>query len=445
MKNKMSKSKKCNKCKRNLEIETYIYNEKEHKTCISCAEKLKNKNNVCKICNIRGYFNVRGEKNGIYCKKHMEPRMVNVIKEENEKKIKCEKCEKCVAEYNYEMGEEKYCKKCKMNGMINVKKKRCIKCKMKRASFNNKNEKEALYCSDCKEEEMKSASFKNEKEALYCSDCKEEGMVNIRHIKCIRCKIRANYGIPSNKATVCNKHKEANMIKNPRKKCKKQNCNEVAIYGLKLAIHCENHKDKNDILLVERECKLCKRIDILLDGKCVNYCSVEEKAKEIKRNQKTKEIRLYNKLSREYKEPSEYGKRISRDCGEEKEIGYNNGTHIVFVECDENQHKSYSYEGEINRMKNIYMNEGGKRVLFIRYNPYNYKKNGKIVKMTQKKKEEILIKWLKYYEKIENVENDLSVHYLFYDNKKEDECEKIEPYSIKLNEKSKEIIEECEE
>ena len=142
--------KKCQKCKRNLEIERYIYNEKEHKTCMICAEKSKNRNNVCKICNIRGNYNVRGEKNGKYCKKHAEIGMVNVIKEENEKKIKCKKCEKCVAEYNYEMGEEKYCKKCKMNGIINVKKKRCKICRKGKAEYNNIEEEEGEYCVKCK-------------------------------------------------------------------------------------------------------------------------------------------------------------------------------------------------------------------------------------------------------------------------------------------------------
>ena len=98
---------------------------------------------------------------------------------------------------------------------------------------------------------------------------------------------------------------------------------------------------------------------------------------------------------------------------------------------DENRHKSYCELGEINRMKNIYMNEGGIPIVFIRYNPDNFKDdNNKTKKLSQAKKEELLIKWLKYYEK-NGVKHNLSVNYLFYDGWKEGEIfeYEIEPYS----------------
>jgi hypothetical protein len=159
-----------------------------------------------------------------------------------------------------------------------------------------------------------------------------------------------------------------------------------------------------------------------------------DRAIDMKKYQKLKELHLYNVLQTNYKMPTEYGVRVSRECGgrnsEEKEFGYNWETHKVFVECDENQHKSYCTQGEINRMKNIYMNEGGPKIIFIRYNPDTYRENDKLTKIPQSEKELQLVKWLQHYEQIENVKHHLSVHYLFYDNHTETgtTCEKIDPY-----------------
>ena len=60
-----------------------------------------------------------------------------------------------------------------------------------------------------------------------------------------------------------------------------------------------------------------------------------------------------------------------------KEFRYDFGTCKVYIEVDEKQHKSYCELGEVNRMKNIYMNAGGITIVFIRYNPHNFKTDGK--------------------------------------------------------------------
>ena len=64
----------------------------------------------------------------------------------------------------------------------------------------------------------------------------------------------------------------------------------------------------------------------------------------------------------------------------------------MYIEVDEKQHKSYCELGEVNRMKNIYMNAGGITIVFIRYNPHNFKTDGK--RKVFSKREELLIKWL---------------------------------------------------
>ena len=50
------------------------------------------------------------------------------------------------------------------------------------------------------------------------------------------------------------------------------------------------------------------------------------------------------------------------------------------------------------------------------------------IKIITLKREELLIKWLKYYETLENIKYDLSVHYLFYNDVDYTKDYKIEAY-----------------
>lgn len=284
--------------------------------------------------------------------------------------------------------------------IINLNKNVCIECNKIQASFN----------------------YENETEALYCLACSKEGMINIKKLPCLYCEKHAVYGVPCNKPTCCSVHKQDGMIKHPRTKCKKRDCKNMAIYGTKAPIHCELHKDANDISLVERICKECGELDVLINDLCVNTCNKLVIASMYKKHQKSAEKRILNILTTQIKAPTEYNIKIDKNCGgvnsEEKEIGYDMNSHIVFIEVDENMHKSYCKRGEINRMKNIFFATGGIQtpVIFIRYNPDNFKRNGKIVKYNQNERERILIKWVKQL--IENkpkTDTYLSVLYLFYD------------------------------
>jgi hypothetical protein len=296
--------------------------------------------------------------------------------------------------------------------MVDVLSRKCITCKVKIPNFNKEGETVGLYCSGC---------------AL-------PNMVDVLSRKCSKCSTRASYGMPGFKPTTCLKHKTANMIAKPHSKCKKQNCKLPAIYGVKHPIHCETHKNDNDINLTETLCKKCGLLDVCIDELCINTCSNSEQITyEMKRRQKVKELRVFQVLKCEYGEPDEYNIMVSSKCGgknsEEKEFGYDFETHKVYIEVDENQHKSYCELGEINRMKNIYMDDGGIPILFLRYNPDNYQTNGKKTNTPQKKREDELVKWLKFYENFDNINGyNLSVQYLFYTDGDNTKLHNIEPY-----------------
>ena len=442
------KNPKCITCRKKRPV----FNKPEETKPIYCGDCKEDgmidvKNLKCIKCQKKQpYFNNPEETKAIYCGDCKEDGMLDV------KSPKCIKCQKKQPYFNNpEETKAIYCGDCKEDGMVDIKNTKCIKCQNKRPYFNNPEETKALYCGDCKEDGMvdikspkcikckkKLPTFNNPEEtkALYCGECKEDGMIDVKNPKCQHelCKKQASYGIPCNAPVRCAQHKEAGMIIRPRGKCRSKNCKNVAEYGVNSPIHCFTHKTANDIILVEQTCQECGRIDVLFNGKCVNFCCAGEIDKEYKKNQKLKEKRILGILTAEYKEPTEYNIRLDRDCGgnnrEEKEIGYDFGTHKLFIEVDENQHKSYCEQGEIGRMKNIYHAEGGIPVIFIRYNPDNFRVGGKRQNLSQAKREELLIKWCKYYEdKIP--ESPLMVNYLFYDDWVSGKCEEydIDPYN----------------
>ena len=499
---------KCSQCKRDVQDITFFYNNKNHTTCFSCYERRKKTNNYCSECGIRASFNFPGTTNGIRCKKHSLPSMIDVKNKKcrcgkktpyfnypEEKKaiccvdckdpgmvdVKSKKCrcgqkrpyfnypeqEKAVCCYdckdygmvdvksikcrcgkkrptfNYPEENAICCADCKDPGMVNVKSKKC-RCGKKQPIFNYPEEGNAICCADCKDPGMVDVKHKKcscgkkiptfnypEGNAICCAECKDPDMIDVKNKKCCCGKI-ASYGIPCNFATRCSSHKEEGMIKNPRAKCRKRNCKNIAICGTKNPIHCEEHKNDDDTNLVERACSKCGKIDVLIDEICVNFCSLEEQALEIKKNQKVKEKRVLKILTSEFGQPTEYNFMIDSSCGEkhseEKEIGYDFETHKIFIEVDERQHKSYCEKGEINRMKNIFMAEGGIPLIFIRYNPDSFvDEKGKKQSLSQPKKEDLLIKWIKYYK--DNVpDNFLSVKYLFYDGKNQNKLFEINPY-----------------
>lgn len=111
--------KKCFGCKKNLSLEHFVKDKKVYAKCIKCRTKLITKRNFCETCGIKACYNKEDETFGIRCLAHKEP------------------------------------------GMINVKSKKCIKCKKKRPTFNKEGEKTAKYCNECKEPGMVDVLNKN--------------------------------------------------------------------------------------------------------------------------------------------------------------------------------------------------------------------------------------------------------------------------------------------
>jgi hypothetical protein len=225
------------------------------------------------------------------------------------------------------------------------------------------------------------------------------------------------------------------MIRNPTKKCNDDDCKDIAQYGVREPTHCETHKAIEEINLIERKCIECGRLDVLYqDGKCVNFCHLEDQNNIYRRQIKQKETRVLDILTKVYGSPQEYNSRVSSECGgrnrEEKEIVYDCKTHQVHVEVDEKMHSGYCVQGEKNRMINLYMSEGGVPLVFLRYNPDSFTDlNCVRSKIPRSKREEDLVKWVGYFMD-RCPKKQVGVKYLFYDTYSDgsDMYYEIDPY-----------------
>lgn len=442
----------------------------KHKKCEKCKKK-------------RPTFNIDGEISAKYCGDCKEPNMVDIL---NKKCVKCNKKQPSY-NIEGEI-TAKYCNDCKELDMVDVKHKKCSKCKIKLPFFNYKGKVDAIYCGDCKEIDMidvvhnkckkcnikrPTFNFVDKIRPIYCMDCKELGMVDVDTKKCEKCKIvvpvfnyetehsprfcnnckesnmvnivdrtcdqencrkKAIYSQPGVLPHRCLTHRIDGMMKNPRRKCQGseyENCKEIAIYGINEPIHCDKHILLNEYCLTERKCNKCNSIDILnKHGLCINICSLVEQDLLMKKRVKKKEEFIAKLLSEEIDLKNDVIEMwrdtiIDSSCTKTRpDFVYHCGTHIVIVEVDEEQHRSYNNCGhekedklkaENVRMYNIGNIFQGKPVIFIRYNPDDFKnKDGNKIKITNVKRHNTLIKWVK---KCFRTKWDQGIHvkYLFYD------------------------------
>ena len=260
--------------------------------------------------------------------------------------------------------------------------------------------------------------------ALYCREHALPGMVNVKNKTCLSCNKQPSYGFPGKCREYCSNHKISGCVKDPLKKCENEDCKEVALFGISLRQRCEEHKNNEDILMTDRKCVKCGRLDILnRQDLCVTYCTFDKTHQYLKKRAKHKEKYIGDLLSRRITKVFDYKDEvIDGMCSNKRpDFGYDMGTHAVFIEVDENQHKSYGCRlegGENRRMFGIFQSLGGKGCIFLRYNPDEFKdEKGLKVKLCNSKREKILIKWIEY--SLISVpsapEESLRVKYLFYD------------------------------
>jgi hypothetical protein len=359
--------------------------------------------------------------------------------------VKCTICKKKRPSFNEE-GEitATHCGDCKTSTMVNAISKMCIICKKKQPTFNNEGETSPTHCGDCKTFTMvnvankkcivckkKIPSFNEEGQtsATHCADCKTPEMIDIKHKICLEknCIKRQIYGYIGNIRTRCPKHKLPGMFKKPNTPC--ENCKELATYGITNPKHCEDHKTSEEICLLVRTCGGCNRESMILnnEGLCLEFCKPDKLFQEQKMEKKWEKMVLtfldqHIPLSDDIKIMDD--SIIDNSCNKRRpDRAYDCGKHFVFVEVDEEQHKGYSKEKncELVRMHQIYESTGLIPVdtIFLRFNPHNYRVDGKIQKPSMKEKLSKLVLWVKECLAREDMGYGCIYKKLYYDEFKE--------------------------
>jgi hypothetical protein len=192
-----------------------------------------------------------------------------------------------------------------------------------------------------------------------------------------------------------------------------------------------------------QKCKKCLRENELCnkDQICLTYCKPTETTLTIKKIIKKKEALVLAYIDSNLKTdliPID-DRIVDTSCVKRRpDRIYDCGSHFVIVEVDENgnNHSSASADciydkktQEQRRMVQIFeaLSLGPDNdksiismipVIFIRFNPDNFKVKEKIQKVNMQKRLEVLVKWLEYcldYD-IEKIKSMINVKYLFYND-----------------------------
>lgn len=321
------------------------------------------KSRICKEqgCTKRRLFNIKGETKAIYCFQHKKDDMVDVLNKSCIYKF-------CNKRPNFNIDGEKkalYCCQHKQPEMINVLSKKCIH----------------DYCNT-----LPMYNVKGQK-ALYCSQHKLDGMIDIMHKTCIyqNCIVRPNYNIEGQtKGLYCSEHKLEGMIDVLSKKCIFPDCKRQPSYNVEgqKRLYCSEHKKDEMINVIQKTCKtyLCSsQVKEKYDGYCL-FCYMHLfPDKPVSRNYKTKEYAVVEFVKNKFPDLSWIAdKKVNGGCSKRRpDLLLDLGYQIVIIEVDENQHIDYDCSCQNKRIMELSQDLGHRPIIFIRFNPDDYKTDGK--------------------------------------------------------------------
>ena len=222
-----------------------------------------------------------------------------------------------------------------------------------------------------------------DKTAQYCAICKKEGMVDLKHPKCIVCQKKIPvFGLPTDKtAQYCVTCKKEGMVDIKSPKCIVCRT-KIPVFGLptdKTAQYCGSCKKKDMVDLKHPKCKsewCSTRIsNKAYEGYCA-YCFMHLfPDKPMARNYKTKELAVVQYIKEHFPDIDIItDKTIQGGCSRRRpDIFIDIGYQIVIVEIDENQHTDYDCSCENKRIMELSKDVGHMSIVFIRFNPDDYK------------------------------------------------------------------------
>lgn len=189
---------------------------------------------------------------------------------------------------------------------------------------------------------------------------------------------------------ICKQHRTENQ------KCKTENCNN---YEASKGLCYEHHPDY--------KCINCNVMTVYKKGNICGGPACKGKAR-------TKEYKMVDYIKEQFQDlPWVHNKQLEYRCDKYRpDLRVELDDRMLFIECDEEQHRSRNISCEIARMVNL-QQDTGLPTIFIRWNPDKY--DGNVTKG-----ERLQVLYEKIYEYIDLSTNQLIqgypvVEYLFYD------------------------------
>ena len=226
-----------------------------------------------------------------------------------------------------------------------------------------------------------------EKKALYCFTHKEEGMIDVISKTCIEpdCNKQPTFNTDGEKKGLyCSAHKLNGMIDVISKTCIEPDCNTQPTFntdGETKALYCGTHKEEGMIDVINKTCKSdwCTiRVTEKNDGYCLRCYINLFPDKPVARNYKTKEYSVVEHVKKMFPNLNWIAdKKIEGGCSKRRpDLLLDLLYQIVIIEIDENQHTDYDCSCENKRIMELSQDLGHRPIVFIRFNPDDYKKKG---------------------------------------------------------------------
>jgi hypothetical protein len=255
-----------------------------------------------------------------------------------------------------------------------------------------------------------------------------------------KCNITPSYNIKGGQPLYCVTHKKENMVDVKSRKCYHEGCNTQPYYNIEgntQGLYCVLHKKEGMIDVKNKKCKtyMCPtQVSEKYDGYCL-FCYVNLfPDKPVSRNYKTKEYAVVEFVKQQYPNLSWISdKKIEDGCSRRRpDLLLDLGYQVIIVEIDENQHINYDCSCENKRLMELSQDLHHKPIIFIRFNPDEYKKNDELISscwgtnkkgicVIRKKEEwenrlETLNEQIKYWVNPENkTDKTIEIIQLFYD------------------------------
>jgi hypothetical protein len=210
-------------------------------------------------------------------------------------------------------------------------------------------------------------------------------MINIYSKKCLQkdCEVTPKFNYDGKKNGIyCYQHQLENMVNVLSKKCLEKDCRMNPIFnyeGKTIGIYCSQHKLKNMIDVCHKKCKECNTTSTSNNkyrGYCLRCFIYKFPNEKISRNYKVKEIHMTDFLKEIFKDQVMIFDKIAGGCSRRRpDVYIDKFTHVLIIECDENQHRDTSCENM--RTMELFQDFGNRPVVFIRFNPDEYILDGK--------------------------------------------------------------------